>query len=248
MKYNKLIFVSIFFFYLGALSVVADVPATQGINIPREVDLLQYTTIIRDDPGLGSFVGPGIVRIWGWSRTGKVAYSVEGVGEYTGFMAIRFVIFDFVNDKVLIYINTDADDIDNYDAGSEDLFVYSKDAIANAIKTHNIVEQNAGFLPFPINWNNKAYRVSVSNTVSGEDMWGRIPIKKYTVSVAVNGKSKVVMSAKDTRASRVYICGYFLSPFENRALIILAEQTPPGFEGDVNVNYVFIGCHLEQGF
>jgi len=216
----------------------------QDIRLPAEVDLCKYIDVDRN----GSFIGPGILRIWGWSKTGKIAYSIEDVGAYSGFTEVSFIIFDFVNDKTLVNISINAGDIDNDEAAFQELFNHIKNKISDAIKTHNITEQYAEFSPLPIKRNNKTYNLSISNTSSGEDMWGFIPITKYTVSVTANGKTKVIMVNNSTRASKVYACGYFISPFENRALIVLAQQSPPEFEGDIHFNFVFSGCNLDQGF
>ncbi|GBU27672.1 hypothetical protein R84B8_01209 [Treponema sp. R8-4-B8] len=237
MKYRLLV--------LWMLFLIAGNINAQELKIPPIVDLLKVT--------VGGWGYRPDIRIWGWSKTGKVAYSREAVGGYTGYMAIKFIVFDFVNDKVLINIEADADEVVGDNGGwesitSEYLFNYIKDKITNAMKAHSIVEQYAEFMPFPIKRNGMEYSVAISDIVSGEDMWGKIPIKKYTVSITANGKKKTIFTGENTRVSKVHVCGYFLSPFENRALIVLAEQTPPGFEGDVDIYYVFSGCHLETGF
>jgi len=222
--------------------------SAQNIKLPPEVDLLKYIDVDKNNSWVGSFIGPGIIRIWGWSKTGKIAYSIEDVGAYSGFMEVIFIIFDYVNDNTLLKIDVNALDIDNDEAVAQDLFNHIKNKISDALKTHNITEQYAEFLPFPIKKNNTAYNINISGFTSGEDMWGAIPITGYTVSVTAKGKTKIIMVNDYTRASKVYVCGYFISPFENRALIVLAEQTPPEFEGDVYLYLVFSGCHLDQGF
>jgi len=237
-------------FVLGLLFLVVGNINAQELKIPPVIDLFKYSANVYTNEGIGSLIWSKI-RIWGWSKTGKVAFSGESVGEYSGWTTVRFIVFDFVNDKILINIKADADEIDNDEPesiASEYLFNHIKDKITNAIKAYGIVEQYAEFLPFPIKRNGMEYRIAISDIVTGEDMWGEIPIKRYTASVVANGKRKTILTSSDTRASKIHICGYFLSPFENRALIILAERSPPGFEGDIALNYVFSGCHLETGF
>ncbi|WP_461257422.1 hypothetical protein [Treponema sp. R80B11-R83G3] len=235
MKYRLLV--------LGLLFLIGININAQEFRIPPKVDLLKVA--------VGGWGYRPDIRIWGWSKTGKVAYSSEAVGGYSGFITVYFIIFDFVNDKMLINIKADAYEIDSDEPENiiaEYLFNHIKDKITNAMKAHSIEEQYTEFLPFPITRNGIEYRVTISDIVSGEDMWGEIPIEKYAVSITANGKKKTIFTKENTRASKVHFCGYFLSPFENRALIILAEQTPPGFEGDVDIYYVLSGCHLETGF
>jgi len=244
MKYKLLV--------LWLLVFIAGNAMAQEFKIPLREDFLKHTEMREEGYYHRTFPR---IRIWGWSRTGKVAYSSETVGEYTGTTTVRFNIFDFINDKELLTIEVDALDVAS-ETGSdiapnitaEYMFSYAKDKIANALKTHAIVEQYAEFLPFPIKRNDTEYRVAISALSSGEDMWGKIPITKYSATVTANGKRKTILTSGSTRAAKVLICGYFISPFENRALIILAPVSPPAFEGDIGLHFVFSGCHLETGF
>jgi len=244
MKYRLLV--------LWLLFLIAGNVTAQDFKIPPREDFLKHTEMREEGYYHRTFPK---IRIWGWSRTGKVAYSSETVGEYTGTTTVWFTIFDFVNDKELLTITVDelddelpfASDESN-DTMAELMLNRIKDKIANAIKAHAIVEQYAEFLPFPIKRNDTEYRVAISVLSSGEDMWGEIPITKYSATVTANGKRKTILTSGSTRTAKVLICGYFISPFENRALIILAPVSPPAFEGDIGLHFVFSGCHLETGF
>jgi hypothetical protein len=72
-------------------------------------------------------------------------------------------------------------------------------------------------------------------------------IKSYQV-VATSRKRgrKILSSGSDVMALRMWISGCFLSPFEDRILVVISlEQFV--FEGS-EVFYRFAGCNLKTGF
>jgi hypothetical protein len=44
----------------------------------------------------------------------------------------------------------------------------------------------------------------------------------------------------------IFSCGYFISPYENGALIVIGK-TVEVFEG-YDIEFIFTGCHLHYGF
>ena len=93
------------------------------------------------------------------------------------------------------------------------------------------------------------YNCSITNITYSSDAYGFFNdnITRYTVVVTANGRSKNINTFdSDAMTRKIYICGYSLSPFEDRALIILAEENFV-FEG-TELFYVFSGCHLGTGF
>ena len=202
----------------------------QGFKIPAPVNLFQYSV------SSGAIYEFPTVRIWGWSATGKVAYSVEREAAGIGGQIIEFNVFDAVTDETISNFNIESFETDRL-------------SITNAMKTNNIVQGETGFQPFPIKRNNMEYSCSITNVEHSADDHGffKDNITKYTVVVTANGKSKTINTfGGGALARKVYICGYILSPFENRALIVLAEERFV-FEG-TELFYIFACCHLGTGF
>lgn len=198
------------------------------------------------------------IRIWGWSEyDNKVAYSIQERDSWsneTDF--VNWYIFDFVGDKVIWHestahkrLNDDFLFKDIPIPTHEELFEYSynlhKDKINEMFKKHDIVNISVPYKPLPIIFNNKTYTCNVSKF--DEDKY--IGINEYTVTVEVDGKKKIIKHKKFNgyeMIDDVYLCGYFISPFEERAIIVIAERdfTVEEYE----LRYYFIGCHLEKGF
>ena len=220
---RKFIFALFIFFTAGFLNA-------QGFNIPTPTNLFQHSI-----PSAAIYEFP-TVRIWGWSATGKIAYSIEREAVGIGGQIIEFNVFDAVEDEL----------ISNF---ALDSYEHDRVSITNALRANNIVEGNTDFQPFPIRRNNLEYVCSITNTAYSEDDFGFFNdnVSRYTVEVTANGKSKVVNTfAGGGLTRKVYICGYILSPYENRALVVLAEERFV-FEG-TELFYVFAGCHLGTGF
>ena len=71
---------------------------------------------------------------------------------------------------------------------------------------------------------------------------------EYKVSVTAGGKSKIIstFTPLSSVTGHVYVCGYFLSPFENRAMVVIAEEV--WVHEGTELFYKFAGCHLGSGF
>ena len=244
MKVRFLIFVLLFFIifsiHLGA----------QNLNLPPPVDLLQYV----NDRVFG-FVGENSLlvraRIWGWSRDGKVAYSIERESDQ---IYISFYVFDFINDNILFEMDIVSNNILNFTTA----YNTRKDEITGAVLQYNIIEQQTDFLPFPIKNNNVSYDGEIVwgkgyrppeffNEEAGE--WGGMEFDDiYDVSIIIKRNGQVKKTIKTYNGILpggfgylIELCGYFLSPFENRALIVIALA-------QYDVHYDFSGCHLDIGF
>ena len=216
--------------FFGLIFLGSGLLHAQVFRIPEPVNLFQYSV------SSGTIYEFPTVRIWGWSATGKIAYSVEREAAGIGGQIIEFNVFDAVSDEVVSNFA-----IDSYEQ--------DRISITNAIRANNIVEGETVFQPFPIRKNNMEYVCSITSLAYSADAYGFFGdnISKYTVVVTANGKNKIVNTfGNDLLTRKVYICGYILSPFENRALIVLAEERFV-FEG-TELFYVFCGCHLGTGF
>jgi hypothetical protein len=214
----------------------------QNIELPEKIDLFQYV-VPNDD-----IYGFPDVRIWGWSTNGKTAYSVERNIEGRGGVSIQFIIFDLVEDTIDFEINVDSNDynLDDY-GGNTIMYLYNLNSedINNAIRKNNIVYKKNIYSPLPGKIKNADYSC-YSNIENEKEPEFYDKIKGYSIIVNRNNKSKTVKNTMDVEALSVYICGYFKSPFEDRILIVTAEEKW-GFEG-TELYYYFVGCHLERGF
>ena len=229
-----------------------------GINIlhaqvltpPPGIDLFQYNTSASGN--LNMFEYP-YARIWGWSRDGKVAYSVERAVDGRGGRIINFVILDLITDRKITELNIDSFDHDDYDGdySYDDLFLMYNHLILDALGSNNIVlGQRNDFRAFPFSRNNITYNCQIIDPGFTNDEYGMFErvISRYSILVTADNRRKIIASL--IPVSRVtgytYVCGYFLSPFENRIMVVTAEEAF-GFEG-TRLNFRFNGCHLGVGF
>lgn len=189
-------------------------------------------------------------RIWGWSNNGKVAYSIERIEEGSGSQIINFVIFDVVSDKAVFELEMDSSDQGVRD---EKLYNLFKDNILKALQAHNIIRQKSDFLRFPlakndINYNSQIIDIKYIKDTSGLYDDDTLVVSKYKISVTADGKRKIINEFVPVHGITfsASVCGYVLSPYENRILVVV-EETHRGFEGS-DIKYRFSGCHLGTGF
>ena len=190
------------------------------------------------------------VRIWGWSRNGKVAYSTEYEWSEI-FQNINFFILDLISDKILFQFHLGYKDEDYGQVRDEALYDANRTLILNALRTHNIIrhdliERQTEFLQFPFRRNNVLYDCRLINIVYVETEYGQNNLSRYAVSVIANEKRKIIGNfTTQPLVDEVYVKGYFLSPFENRIMVAAAEMS--GYQYGPR-GYRFMGCHLEVGF
>jgi hypothetical protein len=228
------------------IAVLNGTPSSnQELALPPQINLFQYVS--QSSP----YAFPN-ARIWGWSNNGKVAYSIGQETGGRGGKIVDFVVFDLVSDKAVFELKMDSfnhDDVDDY-VEDEALHNLYEVRILNALKTHNIIVQTTEFSQLPIRKNNMVYNSQIINAVHKEDEYGFFEnlVTKYTVEVTADDKKKIIGNFEPLvgMTGNVYVCGYILSPFENRALIVLAEEAR-GYEGN-ELRYRLSGCHLGVGF
>ncbi|MCL1813874.1 MAG: hypothetical protein FWG29_10205 [Treponema sp.] len=217
----------------------------QELAFPPKINLFQYSASISQRP----LYGFPNARIWGWSNNGKVAYSIETEVDGRGGQKIDFVVFDLISDETIFELKMDS--FNHNDVEDEILYNLFSSDIANALRINGIISQRIEFLPFPIRINNTVYNSQIINVEHKKgDEYGFFDslVSKYMVKVIANEKSKIIANFNPvhTLTGYAYVCGYFLSPFENRALVVVAEEHW-GFEG-TELTYRFSGCHLGVGF
>jgi hypothetical protein len=208
----------------------------QGASRPAAVDLLKY----QEDKQLHSLSS---VRMWGWSKNGKVAYTVEKEQEGRGGYITAATIFDSVDNVVSWEREIDSIDITGdkeTEAADYDRFYqdFKKICIENGIKFVQVE-----FKKLPIRHNNRTFNAAIEIIEEEENELRLLDkIDRYTVSVETQGEWKAIKEKNDVWAFHVLLCGYFISPYEDRVLIVTGERVP-AFE-DVDINFYFIGCDL----
>ena len=187
------------------------------------------------------------IRILGWSKDGKVAYSNYRVHEG---IELSVYIFDIINDKI-IWRNFAYDG--NAESGN-DFYLdfindYKKVCVQNEIE---FIQTE--FMNLPARHNNQTVNIILEKKITSlgfnqlEDLgqYGGT-VEGYTVIAENQGKRKVITDKNlQMYANDVFLCGYFISPFENRALIVIGEFAHV-WEGSA-VSYYLAGCHLSAGF
>jgi hypothetical protein len=238
MKYSFFLFLFIF----SGLNLFAQ----QAVSEPPFIDFKQYSNITE--------YSNSHKRIWGWSRDSKVAYSDDKETEGRGGSIITVVIFDLVNDTIL-WENS----LDTYSFWGEHLLEQYKIAYNNFILDFiNICGLNGiefiqtEYFDLPIRHNAQTVNITVEKTnrqgMDKDDLiyFGRIG--SYKILAENRRKQKTIYEKTFCMAAvDIFVCGYFVSPFENRALVVVGELKRV-FEGYAIDEYIFIGCHLSDGF
>jgi len=234
--YIKLLVSLLIIFNLHALGA-------DELVFPPPINLLQYI-----EPGSNSVSvrqNARLARVWGWSRDGKVVYSVEGgVNSEAGY-SIEFVVLDLNTDKVLFNLEMNSRYVNNWAEGNA-LFNVYRASILNALRTHHIIAQRTEFLPFPFRRNNIVYDAQIIDIEIGEDEYWLLGnlILRYSVLATAGDRRKTLGNFTPFLwLNDVYMCGYFLSPFEDRALVVIAEDLGQYMHG--GILYRFVDFHLE---
>jgi hypothetical protein len=181
------------------------------------------------------------IRIWGWSKNGKVAYSV----------AKQFVILNTVNDTIEFSLANTSDHAAMLDAmDKHNIWPYTGQAEYNFLKAgmysqyfgdHHTSDYELGSMISNI----KSYTADpfVATALNSNEL-----VISYDVTITQNGKSKVIASFTplNSMTARPSIVGAIQSPYENRLLVIIAEKYLQDDHSEIV--YRFSGCHLGVGF
>jgi hypothetical protein len=197
------------------------------------------------------------IKIWGWSRDGKVAYSNFITLEASD---LDVIIFDIINDTVLWrnrldLFNDPHPHEDGYDWFKGKFYLYFINDFKNVCVQNGIEFIQTEFKNIPIKHDNQTVNIILEKNESPLSSFERENMaifgkyESYKIIATHQGKQKIIKEKSFTGtiyADDVFICGYFLSPFENRALIVIGEFAH-SWEGS-DVTYTFAGCHLSMGF
>jgi hypothetical protein len=187
------------------------------------------------------------LRFWGWSKNSNVAYTINKSLEPMEGYIFTAVIFDTINDTVLCQDSINFNDVNEneYNAGFNNVV---NNFISRAGQ-NGIEFTQADFKGFPIRHDNQTVNIKVvtfEKTGEWHEVYGNIGGYGIIVESNVRGAKPVYKKTLDKPVKDVIPCGYFISPFEDRALIVIGEYALD-FEG-YDVRYVLSGCHLSTGF
>ena len=218
----------------------------QEITLPPVVELYQYQNEYSPSNESG-------FRFWGWSKDGKVAYSYDFSDG--GETASNVRIFNFFDNTEILdksfsqtYYYEAGNDLDENNKKNEMIINYNAFFLefSNACKANGIELVQAEYRQLPIVHNNKTYKVVMEIGKRVLNAWDPdfLVVDNYRIFVDTDGKRKVVREAEDEYpAFNIFLLGYFISPFENRALLVMGKHIIGGY-----VWASFVGCDLNSGF
>jgi len=193
------------------------------------------------------------IRVWGWSDNGKIAYTKTDYLTDRGGSITKAIIFDLVSDLSLWEKYIDTDDYED-----ENQFNVAYGDFINEFKPileqYQIKIMQTDLKSLPVIHDGNRINIIVNpvltrgwNDAKDED-YGR-KYERFTVVAERDEKRKDIYNQNNPGQSirTVVPIGYFLSPFEDRALVVLATFTYTIRE-DTDVEIIFIGCHLVNGF
>lgn len=187
------------------------------------------------------------IRIWGWSKDGKIAYHENRDGFERGNIEV-VTIYDIINDKIL-----SQEFLFDYDIYNIETYQIVINNFIDKCRENQIEFIQTEFLELPVMHNNQTVDIILEKKESSlsdfeldsDNQFGNI--EGFKVIAKNQGRQKTICEISLQRyAYDVFLCGYFLSPFENRALVVVGEYIHI-FEG-AGVKFSFIGCHLTIGF
>ena len=258
------------FFFIVGIVIVNNFITADDFRLPPKIDLTRYISgnIKVNFPNIFSWGTRSDVRIWGWSRTGKIAISQEYIqpgydNVKPHISRLEYYIIDLNKDEIVFECSWDSYNgmsysdkppqifFDMSESGVKKLFDLQKVSISNANARHGIIYNQSVFLSFPVKNDNYTYSCRANFTTRMEDEGAGQTIDNYDVIVSRNdGKRKAIASVSlydgdHNFFPNVNICGYFKSPYENRIVVVIAEELSGLGEGII---WKFNGCHLEAGF
>jgi len=234
---------------LSSLNIIPEVP-----SFPPPIDYFQY---INFEP----MYNHSDLRLWGWSRNSNVAYTIKKNLDPMDGNIITAVIFNTIDDIVVWQDSLNSNDYkeNEYNAALNNFIKsFMSRAGQNGIEFTQEVSPRgqADFKGLPIRNKNQIVNIIVetgNKTGDWHEVYGNIGSYRIIAEIATefpaqnNGRRKIIYEKTlDRPVMDVVSCGYFINPFDNRALIIVGEYEW-AFEG-YDVKYILIGCHLSTGF
>jgi len=193
------------------------------------------------------------LRFWGWSKNSNVAYTINKNLDPMEGNIFTAVIFNTIDDVVIWQDSLNSNDYkeNEYNAAFNN-FIKSFMSRAGQNRIEFTPEASlrgqADFKGLPVRHNNQVVNITVETgrkTGDWHEVYGNIG--SYKIIAERDGRRKIIHEKTlDRPVMDIITCGYFINPFDNRALIVIGEYER-AFEG-YDVKYVLIGCHLSAGF
>ena len=229
----------------GSSGSSKETDAASEISLPPIVNLFQY-----NENADYRFPSHEEYRIWGWSKDGKVAYSyIMNDGGLTMKHVIIFNLVDnsfIYNNQVSDWLTDEAYNHDNDgNAIDDDGQIIDFNAIYKEF--HNICIENGiefvqtEYKRLPVVHNNKTF--NIIEDVLRKDVDGLDVVDRYQIVVETEGEIKIIQTAQEGYTYNIFSLGYFISPFENRALLVMGSHIVGGY-----LYNFFVGFDLDSGF
>ena len=249
-----------FLLIIAALAVLFLPAKASALELPGGEDPFRLAVPqgVEYNPGrepYGSIYGFPVLRLWGWSADGKVAWSTASMVAGRGGAVVRYVIQSMKTDEVVWSLDDDTYNWGNEGAEADGKsldeiaalsFDKNKETIAAELGKHTIKGEKNSLEAFPLEWSGETYTPALSIEDEEEpEFWDKIA--GYTLFLAKKGgKIKKLASFDEVIANEVHVCGYTSSPFEERVAVIVAEERFV-FEG-TELFYSLVGCDMTRGF
>jgi len=213
----------------------------------QEPDLVNLINAEYNESRGSNFPQFGLI---GWSKDGYFAYRIIFSNGGIGVAYDAVLVYNLKNDKVVNEIFFGSADFDGpYDYYETDVWRYNQRKIDKVLSDYNIIQNSSNIL------NTKRYidkyEIVLKNRTSmceepeyGWD-YGEEYEHEYRLLVgnSKTGYKKVGNGLQGCGSSSMNFEGYYISPFENRIVIVLSSYTL-GYESEEDWNLDFFGCSL----
>jgi len=240
-------------FLIAVLFIVSQTLFVHSAPLPPRVNFFQFI-------GYDRLRTMSDVRIWGWSRDGKVAYSRAWFTGHGPTIDLDALIFDLVNNTIVWRDRTD----DYYANVWGVFFEYSAEEPNDALSSFILRFREAGerygiefaqtpLMDFPIVCDGRATNILLETSEMPDDGAFRFgDIWNYRIIAESGGIRSIVREATYDQSSfhlpaNIFRLGHFISPFGNVALIAIGihrHEHGTGLVVDFSlVGYQFAATH-----
>ncbi len=223
----------------------------EDFSLPPVIDLSQHIDIAGQANDF---------RIWGWSKNGKVAFSYTHAYLGTGGTNVGFYIMDMINNNIVYeyFRGLNVRGGSNYEPGTtpEDVYHIEQETLLNTMEEYEIELFQSKFVPFPIQKNNAEYTCFTKIEYFDKDDFYGTHVKQY-IMIGKNGSNRIMeMIEEQTWYPEIFVLGCFISPFENRALIVTTQhyvELDVNYPDEVHLDWTyqhdrFIALNMEEAF
>jgi len=236
----------------------------ENVSLPPMIDLFKYDEELEHYISFNYwFSSRNNFRLWGWSRDGKVAYSFADNWDGPGWISTEVYILN-INDNKVLWKNSVVDNGEGREMIHSEGKGYDEEGpiidyeaffseFRNICANNRIEFVQTEYKKLPIIHNNRTFNIIKEINKRKNPEYDYETIENYKIIIEAQGRRKVINedSFSGSGSNRniifnIFSLGYFISPFENRALIIIGRHIYH-YEG-TNNDFILIGFHLETGF